>query len=154
MSSGDLETGKTPRISVTSVNNGIIGYYKNVDSKNYRTYENCISVSFLGTVFYHPYKASFDMKVHCLKPIDHELRRGEALYLVSCIQKLVQNNTYGNQTSSTDLPYMNVYLPVNDNGELDWDFMNKYIKAIEKIVIADVVQYKDAMISKTKEVVA
>ena len=31
--------------------------------------------------------------------------------------------------------------------------MEKYIKAIEKIVIADVVQYKDAMISKTKEVV-
>lgn len=35
----------------------------------------------------------------------------------------------------------------------DWDFMEKYIKAIEKIVIADVVQYKDNMISKTKEVV-
>ena len=32
--------------------------------------------------------------------------------------------------------------------------MEKYIKAIEKIVISDVVKYKDAMISKTKEVVA
>ena len=51
MSSSTLEKGSTPRISVTSMNNGIVGYYKDVDSKNYRTYENCISVSFLGTVF-------------------------------------------------------------------------------------------------------
>ena len=141
MSSGDLEAGDTPRISVTSMNNGIIGYYKDVDSKNYRTYENCISVSFLGTVFYHPYKASFDMKVHCLKPIDHELRRGEALYLISCIQKLVQNNTYGNQTSSTDLPYMKVYLPVNDNGELDWDYMQERIEELEQERIEELEQY-------------
>lgn len=35
----------------------------------------------------------------------------------------------------------------------DWDFMEKYIRAIEKIVIADVVKFKDEMISKTKEVV-
>ena len=141
MSSGDLEAGNTPRISVTSMNNGIIGYYKDVDSKNYRIYENCISVSFLGTVFYHPYKASFDMKVHCLKPIDHELRRGEALYLVSCIQKLVQNNTYGNQTSSTDLPYMKVYLPVNNNEELDWDYMQERIEELEQERIEELEQY-------------
>ena len=141
MSSGDLEAGDTPRISVTSMNNGIIGYYKDVDSKNYRTYENCISVSFLGTVFYHPYKASFDMKVHCLKPIDHELRRGEALYLISCIQKLVQNNTYGNQTSSTDLPYIKVYLPVNDNGEPDFDYMQERIEELEQERIEELEQY-------------
>ena len=36
----------------------------------------------------------------------------------------------------------------------DWDFMERYIRAIEKIVIADVVKYKDAMIAKAKEVVA
>ena len=32
-----------------------------------------ISVSFLGTVFYHPYKASLDMKVHSLKLKSKEL---------------------------------------------------------------------------------
>jgi hypothetical protein len=34
-----------------------------------------------------------------------------------------------------------------------WVFMEKYIKAIEKVVIADVVKYKDEIIAKTKEVV-
>lgn len=35
----------------------------------------------------------------------------------------------------------------------DWDYMEKYIRAIEKTVIADVVKYKNTMIKKTKEVV-
>lgn len=35
----------------------------------------------------------------------------------------------------------------------DWEFMEKYIKAIEKVVIADVVKYKDEIIAKAKEVV-
>ena len=32
--------------------------------------------------------------------------------------------------------------------------MKNCIKAIEKIVIADVVKYKDSVISKTKEIIA
>lgn len=125
ISSKELKSGNTPRISVTSMNNGIIGYYNDVDSKNYRVYNNCISVSFLGTVFYHPYRASFDMKVHCLKTKNHNLKTGEALYLVSCIKKLVCHNTYGNQTSSTDLPYMKISLPVK----------TKYIPDFESLEI-------------------
>lgn len=35
----------------------------------------------------------------------------------------------------------------------DWDFMSRYIRAIEKIVIKDVVKYKNEMIQKTKEIV-
>lgn len=43
-----LKNGKTPRISVTSKNNGVIGWYEDVDYTGYRTYENCLSVSFMG----------------------------------------------------------------------------------------------------------
>lgn len=35
----------------------------------------------------------------------------------------------------------------------DWNFMEKYIKAIEKTVIADVVKWKNKVIEKTKEMV-
>ena len=34
----------------------------------------------------------------------------------------------------------------------DWDFMEKYIRAIEKVVIADVVKYKDSVLENTKKV--
>lgn len=60
----------------------------------------------------------------------------------------IQTDTEGNPIIDTECKYHpDGYIP-------DWDFMEKYIKAIEKIVIADVIQYKDAMISKIKEVVA
>ena len=71
----DLVDGDIPRITVTNFNNGIVGYYKNIDSDNYRVFENFISVSFLGTIFYHPYKASLDMKVHCLKLKNKDLNK-------------------------------------------------------------------------------
>lgn len=35
----------------------------------------------------------------------------------------------------------------------DWEYMEKYIKTIEKLVIKDVVKYKNKMIEKMKEVV-
>ena len=40
----DLVDGDIPRITVTNFNNGIVGYYKNIDSDNYRVFENFISV--------------------------------------------------------------------------------------------------------------
>ena len=66
-----------------------------------------------------------------------------------CILSLpIQTDTEGNPIVDIDCKYHpNGYIP-------DWNFMEKYIKAIEKIVITDVIQYKDAIISKTKEVVA
>ena len=36
----ELKSGKTPRISVTNLNNGISGYYNDLSSNNYRVQEN------------------------------------------------------------------------------------------------------------------
>ena len=48
------ENGKTPRITVTAINNGVFGYFDYIGDKpcNYRVFRNFVSVSFLGTVFY------------------------------------------------------------------------------------------------------
>ena len=78
----DLEDGGIPRVTVSNFNNGITGYYADSDDKNYRTYQNFISVSFLSTVFYQPDKVSLDMKVHCLKPLNYELNTYSAGYIV------------------------------------------------------------------------
>ena len=37
--------------------------------------------------------------------------------------------------------------------DIDWDYMEAYIRAIEKQVIANVVTYKDTFIAKAKEIV-
>lgn len=130
MSKKDFEDGDIPRVTVSNYNNGISGYYADSDNKNYRTYENFISVSFLGTVFYQPEKVSLDMKVHCLKPLDYELNVYSAGYIVSIIRKAVSNFAYSDQLSSTVLAELEFALPVIPDGQPDWNYMESYMKAV------------------------
>lgn len=130
LSKKDLVDGDIPRVTVSNFNNGITGYYADSDDKNYRTYQNFISVSFLGTVFYQPDKVSLDMKVHCLKPLDYELNVYSAGYIVSIIRKAISNFAYSDQLSSTVLAELEFALPATSDGQPDWDYMESYMKAV------------------------
>lgn len=134
VSKKDLVEGEIPRITVTGANNGIYGFYKeDKGNLNYRIYENFISVSFLGTVFYHENKASLDMKVHCLKPQGVTLNKYTGKFLVTAILASLKNSTYSDQISSTVLPNLTIKLPIDQNGEPDWEYMESYMKNIEKL---------------------
>lgn len=129
----DLIKGSTPRITVTGINNGILGYFKDLpNNKNYRVYENFISVSFLGTVFYQKNKASLDMKVHCLKPINHELNEYTGMFLVALIIASLKEVSYSDQISSSILPELKIKLPANKEGKPDWQYMENYMFNIEE----------------------
>lgn len=150
----DLTDGFIPRVSVRGINNGISGYYADyIDTEDYRIFENFISVSFLGTVFYQSGKASLDMKVHCLKPKSICLNNYIAWFLVSIIRKAITYSKYSDQLSSTVLPNLIITLPSNLNikGEYepDWQYMENYIKSIEKKVQFSSVQF--SLSSKTKK---
>ena len=125
-----LSDGEIPRITVSGVNNGVVGYYADIDDDNYRVYKNFISVSFLGTVFYQAGRASLDMKVHCLKPIDIELTDTVAEFLVTMIRNAIRRYVYQDQLSSTILPTVKILLPVDADGNPNWVYMDKYMRSI------------------------
>lgn len=136
----NLESGTTPRITVTDKNNGIIGYFNDTNNANYRVYENFISVSFLGTVFWHPYKASVDMKVHVLNKLkDIELNEKRALFLVACIKKTIATFSYAEQLSASKLYDLSIPLPLKSSADpsnytqndINWDYMENFMKTIE-----------------------
>lgn len=128
-----MADGKIPRITVTNANNGIYGYYDcGENEKNYRVYENFISVSFLGTVFYQPGKASLDMKVHCLKPLGFSLNENIAHFLVTVIRKAIKERDYIDQLSSTILPEIEISLPIGIDGKLDIEYMENSVKRIRR----------------------
>ena len=137
VSSKDLiEDGTTPRITVTGINNGISGMfdYNGNESSHYRLFNNFISVSFLGTVFYQEGNATLDMKVHCLKPLHILLNKYTGQYLVGAIKASLRESSYADQISSTILPEMKIKLPVDSDGNPDWNYMEAYMKDIEAIV--------------------
>lgn len=74
------------------------------------------------------------------------------LYISTVWKKAIPDLGYARHWSvAKDL---SIKLPVKETEEIDWKSMERYIHAIEKVVIADVVKYKDEVISKTKEVIA
>jgi len=127
------ENGSTPRITVSGINNGVLGLYDYIGNKeaNYRVFNNFISVSFLGTVFYQPGNASLDMKVHCLKPLNVELNEYTGNYLVSAIKASLRLVKYDDQLSSSLLPNITIKLPATPEGIPNWGEMEEYMKTVE-----------------------
>lgn len=136
----ELYSSNTPRITVRDTNNGVDSFSSS-DSKSLKVFENFISVSFLGSVFYHPYKASLDMKVHCLQLLDRELNKHLAKFLIIAIKNNIKNSSYGNQLSSTDLPQKKILLPIDENEKPDYSYMENYIKEIEKKQLTEYYNY-------------
>lgn len=102
--SQDLKQGSIPRISAKSDNNGILGYFDTESNSEARHCENFISVNFFGDTFYHPYKASLEMKVHTLKLKNGIFTKTSGLFIAGIIKKVFYGKfTYGNQLSSSKL---------------------------------------------------
>lgn len=133
MDSKMLAYGNIPRISVKSDNNGILGYYNTTNSyNNARHFKNFISVNFFGDVFYHPYEASVEMKVHVLKLPFYEFTQKVGIYFVGALKRALKAKgfSYGNQLSSSKLRNGDFFitLPIDSKGNLDFGFMESYIK--------------------------
>lgn len=135
-----LTDSDIPRITVRETNNGIDSFAFS-EHKNFRVFGNFISISFMGSAFYHPYQASLDMKVHALIPINFELTKNLSLFFIRSLKNNTKFYSYGNQLSSTDLPHQRILLPINDAGELNIHFMEDYIKQGQKEIAQEVINY-------------
>lgn len=149
-----LEDGETPRITVTGSNNGIFGFYdycgKNI--ADYRVFNNFVSVSFLGTVFYQEGDATLDMKVHCLKPKGITLNKYTGRFLVGAIRASLRESTYSDQISSSILPEMSIKLPATPDGAPDWAYMESYMASLETKVADSLTLLQAAKDAEKKKV--
>jgi len=142
----ELKKGLIPRITVTAENNWIENFSTSTH-KNYRKFKNFLSVSFLWSVFYHNYETSLDMKVHCLKPKEKILNKNLWLFLSSTIKKSLDNASYWNQISSSDLPQKTILLPINENNQINWEYMEQYTKNIIQNKIKKYISYVEKQLS-------
>lgn len=146
-----LKKGRYPRITATENNNGVFDYYQKVDHKKYKEYKNFISISFLGAVFYHPYTASLDMKIHSVQLKNLELNKYLAGFLVLCLKRTVSIFSYGDQLSSTDLPKKRILLPIDSQGEPDYAFMEQYMRQKEQEKLDKVKSYISKRVEQVKD---
>lgn len=138
-------------VTAGETNNGVLGK-TNIEAKIIDG--NTITIDMFGKCTYraNQYKMVTHARVFSLKCLFDSFNEISGLYIASVLQKLVNGFSYSNMCSWAKIKKSSINLPVNQSGEIDWEHMEKYIKATEKVVIRDVVDWKDEMIKKTKEV--
>jgi hypothetical protein len=140
-----LNKGYIPRISAKSDNNGIIGHFDTENLEVARHFENFITVNFFGTdggIFYHPYKASVEMKVHTLKIPKINLDNYSGNFIASALKPTLKGFNYGSQLSSSKLKSLNfkINLPQKDN-QINFDFIDKFMANVENECLTKIKEY-------------
>ena len=68
-------------------------------------------------------------------------------FLVTALKKSLGLKYYwGDSISKTKIQKDTVHLPINEKNEIDYVYMEKYIRAVEKKAIADVVKFKNTFL--------
>jgi hypothetical protein len=139
-----IENGKTPYVSNQSQENGYIGWSDLVPLNP----SNVITLSDTWqsekTIFYQP--AEFIGKSHLqvMKPYDSQFNRLELFYVISSFRKAILElkYDYGTKFNRGKINTTKIQLPIKDQ-QPDYTIMETLIRAIQKLVIKDVVLYVD-----------
>lgn len=144
-------SGTIPYLCASAENNGVNTY---IDyDENFKDKGNCIFIG--GKTFVVSYQKTdfFSNDSHnlTLRLKNQIITKENQLFLASCVNKsLSYKYSWGNSVSNSKIKKEFINLPTK-NGEINYKFMQNFIKAIEKLVIKDVVDFADKKISLTKK---
>jgi type I restriction-modification system DNA methylase subunit len=131
LTKADMKKGSMPFIGASDSNNGITNFVSNTNSS---LDSNVLGVNYNGSVvenFYHPYKAIFsdDVKRLSLK----EVKGNKFLYLFikATILKQKSKFQYAYKFNETRMLRQKLLLPIDENGQPDYNYMENYIKKLE-----------------------
>lgn len=115
---------------------------------------NTITIDFWGYAFYRDFEYKLATHNHVFSLSGDVIKNKEVgLYLTGQLSHLPSMFSYNNMATWTRLKELEIVLPVDDKDEIDFDYMESYIKAIEKEVIADVIKYRDKIIATTPKAI-
>ena len=154
-SSVRADSGSYPYVTASDNNNAVSTYISY--DKNYLEEGNSIMIGGKTLVITYQKEDYFSNDSHNLALYlkqDEMRTESKQLFLVSALLKTLKPRySWGDSISHKKIQDDYIMLPVNQNDEIDYELMETYIRAIEKKVIKNVVDWKDAVIAKTKEVV-
>lgn len=147
--------GKYSYVARGGSNNGIKGTI-NYD-ESYLNPSNTISFGQdTATLYYQPDSYFTGDKIQILKLNNDygKLTPEIALYIISVIKKVFSIYSWGQQSFAVDkIANLKIKLPIDKNKQIDFEYMEKYIKVIEKLTIKNVIDYKDKVIKLTDQVI-
>lgn len=142
LTKADMKEGNIPFIGATDSNNGITEFVSNTNNSKDK---NVLGVNYNGSVvenFYHPYTAIFsdDVKRLSLKAVVGN----EFLYLFlkTIILKQKVKYQYGYKFNGTRMKRQKIMLPIKENNEPDYVFMENYMRNLEFKKLSEYLEFK------------
>lgn len=120
--------GIRPFIGATDSNNGVTNFISNTNSS---LDQNVLGVNYNGSVcesFYHPYECIFSDDVKRLTLKNYKGNKYIYLFFKNIIMAQKPKYTYGYKFNENRMRRQLIMVPVTDNGDPDYLYMEQYIK--------------------------
>ncbi|MGN0049934.1 MAG: restriction endonuclease subunit S, partial [Prevotella sp.] len=130
----DHTTGNVPYVSSTSLNNGVDGFIGNEGSV--RRFSDCLTLANSGSVgctFYHKYE--FIASDHVTQLKRDGLDKYAYLFLAPMVQRLSEKYSFNREINDERIKREKILLPVNKDGQIDFDFMSSFMQQVEKDIL-------------------
>ena len=123
-------------VSSSATNNGVDNFIGN--KKGVRIFNNCLTLAnsgSVGTTFYHPY--SFVASDHVTKLKNVAFNKYIYLFVATVANRLAEKYSFNREINDKRLEREIVMLPVDDNNQPDFIFMEEYMKSVEKRLLLE-----------------
>jgi len=118
--------GEKPFVTTQASNNGIASFFDfSTETGNVLTVDSAV----IGYCSYQPLDFSASDHVEKLTPT-FKLNKYIALFIATIINKEQYRYNYGRKASQTRLKRANIKLPIKQDGQPDFEFMENYIKTL------------------------
>lgn len=132
--------GVTPYVSSSAITNGVDSFVGN--KEKVRIFENCLTLANSGSVgstFYHHYPFVASDHVTHLK--NDNFNKYIYLFIASIIKRLESKYNFNREINDTRLKNEVILLPLTENSEIDYEFMEEYMKHLEAKMITKYLNY-------------
>ena len=122
--------GKHPYVSSTASNNGVDNFIGN--EEGVRIFSSCLTIANSGSVgssFYHPYK--FVASDHVTHLQNDNFDRHIYLFIATLTNRLSNKYNFNREINDKRISRDKVMLPINDDGEPDFEYMGQYMMYLE-----------------------
>ena len=124
--------GIIPYVSSTANNNGVDDYIEAIEGT--RVFEKCISLAnsgSVGTAFYEPF--AFVASDHVTSLKRENTSQYVYLFLTAVLEQQGSNFNFNREINDLRIRKMRIMLPVDDNDEPDYEFMEDYMKELMSV---------------------
>ena len=132
-----LSEGSLPLVSARKCDNGYKQFV--APNKKHLYQANIITLNNdgdggAGIAYYQPHQMALDSHVTALIP-KLQLNKFHLLFVSRCITKQRERFGHGYSLNSTRLRIFKYMLPITEQGQPDWQFMEDYMKGVEQEIL-------------------